>query len=211
MITIDCSLADLLKEALERLDQGQTGETRMLITFALRALENNEDLLAAEKAMARADSFMLQHPYPQKAPLKNVEKLHSELCKALGGDHEYMPLWLPYYDQRSKKSGEEQQFLPRPDATQPVPVSHLRETVHKHISAFLSSKRPGDVFCFNDVKEYIKLALGFSYGQDTSIRSLVIRKMISRRLEHLKKERIIFSVVHGGTSYSVGFSLLSED
>jgi hypothetical protein len=206
MITIDCSLADLLKEALERLDQGQTGETRMLITFALRALENNEDLLAAEKAMARADSFMLQHPYPQKAPLKNVEKLHSELCKALGGDHEYMPLWLPYYDQRSKKSGEEQQFSPRPDATQPIPISHLRETVHKHISAFLSNKRPGDVFRFNDVKEYIKLALGFSYAQSESI-----RKMISRRLEHLKKERIIFSVIHGGTSYSVGFSLLPED
>jgi hypothetical protein len=60
---------------------------------------------AAEKAMARADSFMLQHPDPQKAPLKDVEELHSELRKALGGDDEYMPYWLPYYDQRSKKRG----------------------------------------------------------------------------------------------------------
>jgi hypothetical protein len=63
---------------------------------------------AAEKAMARADSFMLQHPDPQKAPLNEVEELHSELLKALGGDDEYMPYWLPYYDQRSKESREGQ-------------------------------------------------------------------------------------------------------
>ena len=129
MITIDCSLADMLKKALNHLDQGQIDEARMLITSALK----------------------------------------------------------------------------------PIPISHLREIVRKHISVFLSSKKPGDVFHFTEVKEYLKLALGFNYGQGASLRSLVIRRMILRRLEHLKKERIIFSVVHGGTSYSVGFSLLSED
>jgi hypothetical protein len=155
MITIDCSLADLLKDALERLEQGQTGETRMLITFALRALENSDEDLSVKA--------------------KDCSKENTS------------------------------------DATQPVSVEHLRETVHKHISVFLSSKRPGDVFRFTDVNEYLKFMLGFSYGQSASIRSLVIRKMISRRLEHLKKERIIFSVIHSGTSYSVGFSLLPED
>lgn len=62
----------------------------------------------AEKAMARADDFMLQHPEPEKAPLREVEEIHSEILKALGGDDEYMPYWLPYYDRRSKKNGEGQ-------------------------------------------------------------------------------------------------------
>ncbi len=61
----------------------------------------------AEKAMERADAFMLEHPDPNDAPLKEVEAVHRELLKALGGDDEYMPYWLPYYDRRSKKKGEE--------------------------------------------------------------------------------------------------------
>lgn len=60
---------------------------------------------AAEKAMERADAFMLAHPEPDKAPLKEVEAVHAELLKALGGDDEYMPYWLPYFDRRSKKKG----------------------------------------------------------------------------------------------------------
>ena len=58
--------------------------------------------------MARADDFMLQHPEPEKAPLREAEEIHSEILKALGGDDEYMPYWLPYYDRRSKKTGEGQ-------------------------------------------------------------------------------------------------------
>jgi predicted ATPase len=60
---------------------------------------------AAEKAMKRADEFMLANPDPAKATLKDVEGVHAELLKALGGDDEYMPYWLPYYDRRSKKKG----------------------------------------------------------------------------------------------------------
>ena len=59
----------------------------------------------AEKAMARADAFMLEHPDPAKAPVKDVEAVHAELLKALGGDDEYMPYWLPYYDRRANKKG----------------------------------------------------------------------------------------------------------
>lgn len=60
---------------------------------------------AAEKAMKHADEFMLKNPDPTKAPIKEVETIHRELLKALGGDDEYMPYWLPYYDQRSQKTG----------------------------------------------------------------------------------------------------------
>jgi predicted ATPase len=59
----------------------------------------------AESAMKRADAFMLENPDPAKAPLKDVETVHAQLLKALGGDDEYMPYWLPYYDRRSKKKG----------------------------------------------------------------------------------------------------------
>jgi AAA domain, putative AbiEii toxin, Type IV TA system/AAA domain len=60
---------------------------------------------AAEKAMERADAFMLAHPEPDKAPLKEVEAVHADLLKALGGDDEYMTYWFPYFDRRSKKKG----------------------------------------------------------------------------------------------------------
>jgi hypothetical protein len=60
----------------------------------------------AEKAMARADAFMLKYLEPAEAPPKEVESVHAELLKALGGDDEYLPYWLPYYDRRSKKKGE---------------------------------------------------------------------------------------------------------
>jgi len=59
----------------------------------------------AETAMKRADAFMLKHPEPDKAPVKEVVAIHAALLKALGGDDEYMPYWLPYYDRRSKKKG----------------------------------------------------------------------------------------------------------
>lgn len=59
----------------------------------------------AEKAMKRADEFMLEHPEPEQAPLNEIEAIHTELLKALGGDDEYMPYWLPYYDRRSKQKG----------------------------------------------------------------------------------------------------------
>ena len=59
----------------------------------------------AENAIARADAFMLEHAEPDKAPLKQIEAVHAGLLKALGGDDEYMPYWLPYYDRRSKKNG----------------------------------------------------------------------------------------------------------
>lgn len=61
---------------------------------------------AAEKAMKRADAFMEEYPDPASAPVKEVESVHQELLKALGGDDEYLPHWLPYYDLRAKKEGK---------------------------------------------------------------------------------------------------------
>jgi predicted ATPase len=63
---------------------------------------------AAEKAMARADAFMMKYPDPREAPVKEAEAVHQELLKALGGDDEYMPYWLPYYDRRRKKEGKKE-------------------------------------------------------------------------------------------------------
>lgn len=57
----------------------------------------------AEKAMERADAFMLKYPDPDEAPQKEVAAVHTELLKVLGGDDEYMPYWLPYFDRSSKK------------------------------------------------------------------------------------------------------------
>jgi predicted ATPase len=60
----------------------------------------------AEKAMKRADTFMLENPDPARAPLMEIEAVHAALLKALGGDDEYLPYWLPYYDRRTKMKGE---------------------------------------------------------------------------------------------------------
>jgi AAA domain, putative AbiEii toxin, Type IV TA system/AAA domain len=59
----------------------------------------------AKKAMELADAFMRENPEPTIASLSEIETIHAALLKALGGDDEYMPYWLPYYDQRSKKKG----------------------------------------------------------------------------------------------------------
>lgn len=56
----------------------------------------------AAKAMKRADALMLKYSDANKAPLKEVEAVHAELLRVLGGDDEYMPYWLPY--RRSKKN-----------------------------------------------------------------------------------------------------------
>jgi hypothetical protein len=54
--------------------------------------------VAAQQAINRADSFMAEHPDPRDAP--DMEGIHRELQQALGGDDEYWPYWLPYYDRR---------------------------------------------------------------------------------------------------------------
>lgn len=53
---------------------------------------------AAEKAMARADAFMLRYPDAREAPVEEMETIYSDLRAALGGDDEYWPYWRPYYD-----------------------------------------------------------------------------------------------------------------
>jgi hypothetical protein len=55
--------------------------------------------VAAEQAMERADAFMRQHPAPLTAPSDEKEQIHGALKAALGGDDEYWPYWLPYYEQ----------------------------------------------------------------------------------------------------------------
>lgn len=60
----------------------------------------------AEEAMKRADALMQQHPDPKAAPVKEIEAVHRELLKALGGDDEYLPYWIPYFDRRAKKEAK---------------------------------------------------------------------------------------------------------
>jgi len=55
---------------------------------------------AAQKAMRRADAFMVQHPIPAETPREEMEEIHQELMRALGGGDEYWPFWVPYRDQR---------------------------------------------------------------------------------------------------------------
>ncbi len=55
----------------------------------------------AQTAMDAADAFMRQHPDPPKAPLEEMNAIHAILRKALGGDDEYWPYWMPYHDRRA--------------------------------------------------------------------------------------------------------------
>ncbi len=59
--------------------------------------------LAAQKAMRRADAFMLKHPIPAQTPKGEMEEIDQQLLKALGGGDEYWPYWVPYRNQRRSK------------------------------------------------------------------------------------------------------------
>jgi len=52
----------------------------------------------AKKAIERADAFMRQHPDSATASPQAKEEVHAALKAALGGDDEYWPYWLPYYE-----------------------------------------------------------------------------------------------------------------
>ena len=54
--------------------------------------------VAAEKAMSRADALMRQYPRAEQAPREEIESAHNALKGSLGGDDEYWPYWLPYYE-----------------------------------------------------------------------------------------------------------------
>ncbi len=54
----------------------------------------------AQKAMNRADAFMLKYPDDSKTPVDEMEEVHRALQQALGGDDEYWPYWTPYLDRR---------------------------------------------------------------------------------------------------------------
>lgn len=58
----------------------------------------------AEQAMERADAFMREHPDSLAAPLEEKKAMHAALKAALGGDDEYWPYWLPYYEQAGAKA-----------------------------------------------------------------------------------------------------------
>lgn len=47
--------------------------------------------LPAQKAMRRADAFMLKHLIPAQTPKEEMEEIDQELLKALGGGDEYWP------------------------------------------------------------------------------------------------------------------------
>jgi len=53
----------------------------------------------AQAAIEQANAFMRQYPAPDDAPGVGKEQIHTELMRVLGGDDEYWPYWLPYYEQ----------------------------------------------------------------------------------------------------------------
>jgi len=60
--------------------------------------------VTAEQAMERADAFMRQHPNPDTAPPEEKKAIHAKLNAALGGDDEYWPYWLPYFERAKAKA-----------------------------------------------------------------------------------------------------------
>ena len=58
----------------------------------------------AELAMEQADAFMRAHPDRATAPVPEMDQIHKALKAALGGDDEYWPYWLPYYEQGKGKA-----------------------------------------------------------------------------------------------------------
>jgi AAA domain, putative AbiEii toxin, Type IV TA system len=54
----------------------------------------------AQKAMQRADAFMLQYPQAANTPIEEMETIDQALRQVLGGDDEYWPYWAPYRDHR---------------------------------------------------------------------------------------------------------------
>ncbi|OYW74059.1 MAG: hypothetical protein B7Z37_19295 [Verrucomicrobia bacterium 12-59-8] len=55
--------------------------------------------LQAQKAMRRADAFMIENSDP-RGFAGEMESIHEELQRTLGNDDEYWPYWLPYFDKR---------------------------------------------------------------------------------------------------------------
>lgn len=58
--------------------------------------------IGAEKAIQEADEFMLKYPDPVDAPEGAKSDVHQKLLSVLGGDDEYWPFWLPYYEYRER-------------------------------------------------------------------------------------------------------------
>ena len=58
----------------------------------------------AQKAMERADAFMREHPNPDGVTRGEAADIHEKLRETLGGDDEYWPYWLPYYEQARRGS-----------------------------------------------------------------------------------------------------------
>jgi hypothetical protein len=67
--------------------------------------------LAAEQAIQEADEFMLKYSEPAEAPAAAKTKVHLKLMDSLGGDDEYWPFWLPYFQYRDRPE-EGQNFNP---------------------------------------------------------------------------------------------------
>ncbi len=60
----------------------------------------------AQKAIEDADAFMRRHPSPNDASLEEKDQIHTRLLATLGGDDEYWPYWLPYYEKgRTETTG----------------------------------------------------------------------------------------------------------
>jgi hypothetical protein len=62
--------------------------------------------VAAELAIKQADAFMLAHPDPDTAPTAVMARIHQDLMAALGGDDEYWPFWLPYFQADCGHAGQ---------------------------------------------------------------------------------------------------------
>jgi hypothetical protein len=97
----DFNLVEGKRVVFEEIDFARQGSAANWLTSGSFDLQSSY-AVAAEKAMGRADPLMRQYPHAEEAQRREVEEVHNALKEALGGDDEYWPYWLPYYEATRK-------------------------------------------------------------------------------------------------------------
>jgi hypothetical protein len=93
----DFRLVDGKRVCFEEVEFARQGSASNWLTSDSFDLQSSYSV-AAEKAMSNADALMRQYPQSEKVPREEAEAVHNALKASLGGDDEYWPLWLPYYE-----------------------------------------------------------------------------------------------------------------
>jgi predicted ATPase len=93
----DFKLVEGNRVCFEEVEFARQGSASNWLTSSSFALQSDY-AVAAEKAMRRADELMRRYPHAEQAPREESEAIHNDLKSSLGGDDEYWPYWLPYYE-----------------------------------------------------------------------------------------------------------------